>query len=195
MALDITGKRVEAQPLDKNRRAIAGIVLPIVDINGNITGWAPIASVDQGDGTLALKVDTELEIGSATFIISNVKVGSTDQTSLNVRYLRTLDDGTVVVDEALDDKLKIFEQTIAAVSATVFNVKADMDTKFSVNNSVVKFLRYTADRATTIAINGDSETISLSAGEIFIINDFNITTFTVNTTIVNTAIKISAGGK
>jgi len=195
MALDIKGKQVEAQPLDKNRRAVAGIVLPIVDTNGVITGWAPIATVDQGDGTLALKVDTELEIGDATLIISNVKVGSTDQSSLNVRYIRTLEDGTTVVDEALDDKTKIFEQTIAGISATVFNVKDDMDTKFSVTNAVVKSLRFTANKPTTVAINGDSEVISLDSGEIFTVNDFNIITFTVNTTLVNTDIKIVAVGK
>ena len=58
--------------------------------------WRPIAAEQLPDGRWALKVDTELELGSANIYISNIKVGSVNQTKTNVRYLKVLDDGTVV---------------------------------------------------------------------------------------------------
>ena len=58
--------------------------------------WRPIAAEKLPDGRWALKVDTELELDAANIYISNIKVGSVDQTKTNVRYLKVLDDGTVV---------------------------------------------------------------------------------------------------
>jgi len=58
--------------------------------------WRPIAAEKLPDGRYALKVDTELSLDAANIYISNIKVGSVDQTKTNVRYLKVLDDGTVV---------------------------------------------------------------------------------------------------
>jgi len=58
--------------------------------------WRPIAAEQLPDGRWALKVDTELSLDSGNIYISNIKVGSVDQTKANVRYLKVLDDGTVV---------------------------------------------------------------------------------------------------
>jgi len=58
--------------------------------------WRPIAAEKLPDGRWALKVDTELSLDSANIYISNIKVGSVDQTKTNVRYLKVLDNGTVV---------------------------------------------------------------------------------------------------
>lgn len=64
---------------------------------GDTTTWRNIAATLLPDGTWALKVDTELTLDAANVSISNIKVGSSDQTTANLRYLKTLDDGTVVV--------------------------------------------------------------------------------------------------
>ena len=94
---DITGKKVKAQPYDENGKPLSGLVLPILDGGGNIIGWAPVATTDNGDGTVSLKVDTELIVETATFNVTNIKVGSTDQTAGNTRYLKTDTDGVVQV--------------------------------------------------------------------------------------------------
>ena len=68
-----------------------------LDETGNSRVFHPLECKKMPDGTYILKVDTELELDGASIYISNIKVGSTDQTSTNVRYLKVLDDGTVVV--------------------------------------------------------------------------------------------------
>jgi len=60
--------------------------------------FRPIAAkkLDDGTGRYVLMVDTELALDAANIYISNIKVGSTDQTKANVRYLKVLDNGVVV---------------------------------------------------------------------------------------------------
>jgi len=60
------------------------------------TKWKPIEAVLQPDGTYHLAVDTEIALDSANINISNLKVGSVDQTSNTLRYLKVEDDGTLV---------------------------------------------------------------------------------------------------
>jgi hypothetical protein len=74
-------------------------------VPGLTTRWQPIAAVKQPDGTYALKVDTELVLDAANINLANLKVGSTDQTSNNLRYLKTLDDGTVFITSVSEDIL------------------------------------------------------------------------------------------
>lgn len=64
--------------------------------SGKPETWRPIAAEQLPDGRWALKVDTELDLGAASIYISNIKVGSVDQTKTNVRYLKVLDNGTLV---------------------------------------------------------------------------------------------------
>jgi len=66
---------------------------------GDTTRWRNIGAVQRPDGSWALQVDTELVLDGASVAISNIKVGSTSQSSATLRYLKTLDDGTVVIAE------------------------------------------------------------------------------------------------
>lgn len=65
---------------------------------GDTTTWRNIAATQLSDGTWALKVDTELVLDAGNISISNIKVGATDQSTSNLRYIKTLDDGTVVIE-------------------------------------------------------------------------------------------------
>lgn len=66
-------------------------------IDGDTTVWRNIGATQRPDGSWALQVDTELVLDSGDISIANIKVGSTNQTTASLRYLKTLDDGTVVV--------------------------------------------------------------------------------------------------
>jgi len=72
---------------------------------GKSTRWEPICAKENPDGTFALCVDTELVLDSGNINIANLKIGSVDQTSNTLRYLKTLDDGTVVITGIEDDPL------------------------------------------------------------------------------------------
>jgi len=61
------------------------------------TRWKPIEAILQSDGGYAIRVDTELVLDSGNISIGNIKVGSTNQTSNSLRYLRVESDGTLVV--------------------------------------------------------------------------------------------------
>jgi hypothetical protein len=76
-------------------------------VGGDSTRWQPIAAVELGDGTYALKVDTELTLDSANINLSNVKVASVDQTSNTLRYIKVLDDGTIVTESSPLDGYEI----------------------------------------------------------------------------------------
>lgn len=67
----------------------------IKDTDGT-TKWKPIKATLLPDGNYALVVDTELVLDGANISISNIKVGSVNQTVNTNRYLKTEDDGTVV---------------------------------------------------------------------------------------------------
>ena len=60
------------------------------------TRWKPIAAIPQPDGTFHLACDTELVLDGANISISNIKVGSTNQSSSTLKYLKTEDDGTLI---------------------------------------------------------------------------------------------------
>lgn len=64
---------------------------------GKSIRWRNIGATQLPDGSWALKVDTELVLDGANISISNIKIGSTNQSSSSLKYLKTLDDGTVVV--------------------------------------------------------------------------------------------------
>ena len=73
--------------------------------DGESRVFHPLACKKKDDGRYVLEVDTELDLGSANVYISNIKVGSTNQTSTNSRYLKTEDDGTVIVKSKIWDGL------------------------------------------------------------------------------------------
>jgi len=72
----------------------------IVDIDGT-RKWKPLKATLDSDGTYILKVDTELTLDGANISITNLKVGSTDQSSANATFLKTDADGTVHVTGTL----------------------------------------------------------------------------------------------
>lgn len=72
---------------------------------GKTTTFKPIKAVPLPDGGYALAVDTELTLDAANLSIANIKVGSTDQSTSTLRYLKTLDDGTLVVSTEGGDPL------------------------------------------------------------------------------------------
>jgi len=61
------------------------------------TTWKPIEATSNGEGSYAIRVDTELILDGASVSISNIKVGSLNQTSSELRFLKVEDDGTVYV--------------------------------------------------------------------------------------------------
>lgn len=152
MALNLKNKRVSPLPYDDNSKPLAGLCLPIVDGVGNILGWSPVATTDEGDGTLALKVDTELSVDSLTLNINNLKVAGIDQLGgASLRYIKTDADGTVHVTgvagglgqvnvaewggvaQTGDDLTPYFQNLDAALStrateATLIEVRDELDT-------------------------------------------------------------------
>lgn len=89
---------------------------------GESQEWHPLAVTKQPDGTFILKVDTELVLDGANISITNLKVGSTDQTAANVTYLKTNADGTVHVTGTIEILLgvpKHYNGTANIISATV----------------------------------------------------------------------------
>ena len=70
--------------------------------------WWPLKAELQADGTCILKIDSELELDAGNVYITNIKVGSVDQTKTNVRFLKVLDDGTLI---AVSDPTKLYKAT------------------------------------------------------------------------------------
>lgn len=68
---------------------------------GKTGEWHPLAATKQPDGSFVLKVDTELTLDGANISITNLKVGSIDQTAINATYLKTEADGTVNTKNSL----------------------------------------------------------------------------------------------
>jgi hypothetical protein len=64
----------------------------------------------ENPGFYALKTDTEIHahISGATFVIDNVKVGATGQTTGSTRFLRTADDGTVYMEKVVAASTLLF---------------------------------------------------------------------------------------
>ena len=77
---ELTNKKVKAMPYDENGRTLAGMVVPTVDGAGNITGWTPLAVVDQGNGTFALQVSQGSNGGVAEHHNGNATVTPADVT-------------------------------------------------------------------------------------------------------------------
>jgi|GEM_PF-4763167 len=187
MANDISGKRPVPLPVDGNSRPVAGLCFPIVDGMGRITGWAPAATVDQGDGTLALKVDTELIVEDATIVLGNVKVGSTDQTAANVRYLKVENDGTVhvlITNPAIDtnvdrwggtdqtgaDLTPLFQNLDVALStlATEATLSAIQVLASSIDGNLDVALSTRASEATLAGIKAKTDLLTFATGRLVV---------------------------
>ena len=74
---------------------------------GQTQEFHPLEATKQPDGTYILKVDTELTLDGGNINITNLKVGSTDQTAGNAKYLKTDADGVVFVTGTLGGALGV----------------------------------------------------------------------------------------
>ena len=55
--VEYISKRVKALPYDENGKPLLGVMIAIVDPGTKeITGYLPLAAVDNGDGTATIKV-------------------------------------------------------------------------------------------------------------------------------------------
>ncbi len=103
-------------------------------------------------------------------------------------------EGSAETSLKLGTRLKIYEETITTgASPKTFNIKSDMDTKFSVSNSEVRFLQIIPVKPITVKVNGDTEAITVKKEEVFNLNNFDITSIIITVTS-NTDIRILAEG-
>jgi len=120
MANDVKNKKVSPLPYDENGRPLAGLALPIVDGSGNITGWAPVSTVDEGDGTLTLRVAADIVADNVVLNIDpniNVeKYGGTEQTGADLTPLF----------EHLDTDLSDLDTKLQAISDNTNEVEGDL---------------------------------------------------------------------
>jgi len=86
------------------------VVLAAKD-TGGVTRELLATHDDQNSGNYTLKVDTEITayISGATWVVTNVKVGSQDQTSGTLRYLNVKDDGTLYNHDTFTSAAMKFE--------------------------------------------------------------------------------------
>ena len=77
--------------------------------DGDKFTFVPIEATLNPNGTYSLKVDTEIEVSldGADLIISNIKMGSVDQTKNTLRYVKVQNDGTIVMTESGLEKYQV----------------------------------------------------------------------------------------
>ena len=100
---DITNKKVKALPYDENGRGLSGLVFPLVDAGGNVVGWAPVSTVDRGDGTVSLRVKSDISIESADIDIGDIHLLNIDDEKINP----ATEDTQALIYAVLNGQLKI----------------------------------------------------------------------------------------
>lgn len=77
---DYRGRKIKAIPYDQNGRPSSVLVLPVVDVSGNIIGYLPPKVTDNGDGTASLSVTASVSIDPGDVEIGAVEIkdGTTD---------------------------------------------------------------------------------------------------------------------
>jgi hypothetical protein len=78
---DLKNSRIAPMPVDKNTRTPAGLIAPLVDGDGNVIGWAPVSTTDNGDGTVKLKVDADISADGLTLKADEFKSRSDTYTT------------------------------------------------------------------------------------------------------------------
>lgn len=93
-------RKIPEIPHDGNKKWLSPLMFPVVDVNGDIIGYAPPSVTVLPDGTAQLQVDTELTL-NGDVIINNIKVASDDGVNAN-RFLK-IDPatGALIVDAVL----------------------------------------------------------------------------------------------
>ena len=146
---------------------------------GNTNDFHPLEATKQADGTYILKVDTELTLDAGNISITNLRVGSTDQTAANAKFLKTLADGTVVVTGTIggatlgvpqhyngNANIAVATVAFAATTKSILIINSD-----EVNDLIVSF-------------DGGTNTITIPSGE----------DISLDTAISSLAISASANG-
>lgn len=72
------GRKIKAIPYDQNGRPASVLVLPIVGMDGLITGYLPPKVTDNGDGTGTLSVTANVSIGDVTLTASDIEIGAVE---------------------------------------------------------------------------------------------------------------------
>ena len=138
--------------------------------DGNTNDFHPLEATKQPDGTYILKVDTELTLDGGNINITNLKVGSTDQTAGNAKYLKTLLDGTVVVTGALGVSLGVpnhYSGNAEVAAATVtFNATTKSLLVENLDVSKDVFVSFDGDANTFIIPSGETLTLDTAVGSL-----------------------------
>jgi len=130
---DISNKRVKALPYDENKKPLAGLVLPLVDGSGNITGWTPVAAVDQGDGTYALKVNADLTVESANIDIGDIHLLDLSNNKINPATKEAIE----ALEAILDGQLKIASSDDQVTGNKFINVDDEGRVRVTAEGGVV----------------------------------------------------------
>ncbi len=150
------GTQVKALPLDQNDRALAGMLVPIVDA-GKIVGYLPVKGIDNGDGTATLDtstnitLDADVDIGDIHLLnIANSKIDpATEQKQDSIiTQLTTLN----AVDFATETTLatRASETTLAAAAASLVAIDTDLDVALSTRASETTLI--TVAKEATLAL-------------------------------------------
>lgn len=142
------------------------------------TDFKPIRATPLSNGGFALVVDTELTLDGANISITNLKVGSTDQSPANSTYLKTLGDGTVVVTGALGASLGTPNHYSGNANTSAATVTFNADTK----SILVENLHASNDLF--VSFDGDANTFIIPSGE----------TLTLDTAVADLRISASVNG-
>ncbi len=154
--------------------------------SGNTRDWHPLAATKQADGTYILKVDTELTLDAGNISITNLKVGSTDQTAVNAKFLKTLADGTVVVSGIIGAGLgvpKHYNADADLIPATV-NFAAATKSLFieNLSNNQDIFVSFDSGTNTHIIPSGENLSIDTAVNSLDISATADTTPYQILTT-------------
>ena len=149
------GTRVKALPLDQNDRALAGMLVPIVE-GGEIVGYLPLRGIDNLDGTATLDtstnvtLDADVDIGDIHLLnIANAKIDpATEQKQDSIiTQLTTLN----AVDFATETTLLTVakEATLALVKTVLDGIKTAVD---AINTTLDVALSTRASEATLLTV-------------------------------------------
>lgn len=154
--------------------------------DGKTTDFHPLEATKQPDGTYILKVDTELTLDGANISITNLKVGSTDQTATNATYLKTDVDGTVHVTGTLGGALGTpnhYDGNANTAPATVTfnaNTKSLLVENLHISRDI--FVSFDNDVNTFIIPSGENLTLDTEVGSLRISASADTTPYQILTT-------------
>ena len=106
--------RVKAQPLDENRRAVAGLFVPIV-VAGKVTKYLPVKGTENADGTATLDTSTNVTLDA------DVDIG-------DIHLLNILD---AKIDPATEQKQDSIITQLTTLNAVDFATETTLVTRAS----------------------------------------------------------------